>query len=396
MLVRCIIIIGLTSNKTQNKHKGVFMMIVGVTKEIKKNENRVGITPAGVEAFVKAGHKVIIEKSAGEGSGITDKEYIAAGAEMLDTPKEVFAKADMIMKVKEPLSPEYDLFKEGQILFTYLHLAPDPEQTKALLDKKVIGIAYETVQPEDRSLPLLAPMSEVAGRMAIQIGARILEKIMGGRGLLLGGVPGVLPAKVVILGGGTVGMNAAKMAVGLGADVTILDISPKRLAYIDDIFGNKVKTLMSNSYNLAEALKGADLFVGAVLIPGAKAPKLVTAEMVKGMNKGAAIVDVAIDQGGTVQTMDKVTSHADPVFEKYGVIHYSVPNIPGAVPRTSTFALTNATLPYALKIANMGAEAACKADIALKRGLNVYKGKLAFKAVADEQGLEYTPADEIL
>ncbi len=371
-------------------------MIVGVTKEIKKNENRVAITPAGVEAFIKAGHQVIIEKSAGVGSGITDEEYTAAGAEILDTPKEVFAKADMIMKVKEPLPPEYGLFKENQILFTYLHLAPEPTLTKALLDAKIIGIAYETVQPEDGSLPLLAPMSEVAGRMAVQIGARMLEKIMGGRGMLLGGVPGVLPAKVVILGGGNVGINAAKMAVGLGADVTILDVSAKRLAYLDDIFGNKVKTLMSNSFNLAEALKGADMFVGAVLIPGAKAPKLVTEEMVKSMNKGAAIVDVAIDQGGTVQTMDRITSHEDPVFEKFGVMHYSVPNIPGAVPRTSTFALTNATLPYALKIANLGAEKACKTDIALKRGLNVYKGKLTFKAVAEAHGLDYTPAEEVL
>jgi len=372
------------------------MMIVGVTKEIKCNENRVAITPAGVEAFVKAGHKVIIEKSAGVGSGITDEEYAVVGAEILDTPKEVFAKADMIMKVKEPLKAEYDLLKENQIIFTYLHLAPAPELTKAMLEKKVIGIAYETVQPADGSLPLLAPMSEVAGRMAIQIGARFLENLHGGRGMLLGGVPGVLPAKVVILGGGNVGTNAAKIAIGMGADVTILDISAKRLAYIDDIFGNRVKTVVSNSYSLAEALKGADLFVGCVLIPGAKTPKLVTEEMVKSMNKGAVIVDVAIDQGGTVQTMDKVTSHDDPVFEKFGVLHYSVPNIPGAVPRTSTFALANATLPYALKIAKMGAEEACKADIAMKRGLNVYKGKLTFKSVADAQGLEYTPVDEIL
>ncbi|MBA1337071.1 MAG: Alanine dehydrogenase [Firmicutes bacterium] len=371
-------------------------MIIGVPKEIKANENRVAITPAGVEAFVRAGHEVVIEKSAGVGSGITDEEYAAAGAKMLDSNKEVFAKADMIMKVKEPLPPEYNLFKENQVLFTYLHLAPEPELTEALLDKKIIGIAYETVQPNDGSLPLLAPMSEVAGRMAVQIGARLLEKVFGGRGMLLGGVPGVAPAKVVIVGGGNVGTNAAKMAVGLGADVTILDISTKRLAYLDDIFGNKVKTLMSNSYNIAQAVKGADLLVGAVLIPGAKTPRLVTEEMVKTMNKGGVIVDVAIDQGGSIETIDRVTTHENPTYIKYDVVHYSVANIPGGVPRTSTFALTNATLPYALKLANMGAEEAMRADVALKRGLNVYKGKLTFKAVADAHGLEYTDADEVL
>jgi len=371
-------------------------MIIGVPREIKANENRVAITPAGVEAFVKAGHKVVVEKTAGIGSSITDEEYAAAGAQMLETSKEVFEQADMIMKVKEPLKPEYDLMKENQVIFTYLHLAPEPELTKAMLDKKVIGIAYETVQPEDGSLPLLAPMSEVAGRMAVQIGARLLEKMSGGRGMLLGGVSGVAPARVVIVGGGNVGANAAKMAVGLGADVTVLDVSIKRLAYLNDIFGNKIKNLMSNSYNIAQALEGADLLIGAVLIPGAKAPKLITEEMVKSMNNGGAIVDVAIDQGGTVMTIDRVTSHADPTFVKHGIVHYSVPNIPGAVPRTSTFALTNATMPYALKLAKMGPEAAMKADIALKRGLNTYKGKLTYKAVADDQGLEYTCADDVL
>jgi len=371
-------------------------MIIGVPKEIKANENRVAITPAGVEAFVKAGHKVVIEKTAGLGSSITDEEYASAGAVMLDTPKEVYEQADMVMKVKEPLPSEYDLMKENQIIFTYLHLAPEPKLTKAMLDKKVIGIAYETVQPEDGSLPLLAPMSEVAGRMAVQIGARLLEKMSGGRGMLLGGVSGVAPARVVVLGGGNVGANAAKMAVGLGADVTVLEVSIKRLAYLNDIFGNKIKGLISNSYNIAEALKGADLLVGAVLIPGAKAPKLVTEEMVKSMNKGGAIVDVAIDQGGTVMTIDRVTSHADPTFIKHDIVHYSVPNIPGAVPRTSTFALTNATMPYAIKIANMGAEDAMRSDIALKRGLNTYKGKLTYKAVADDQGLEYTCVDNVL
>lgn len=371
-------------------------MIIGVPKEIKANENRVAITPAGVEAFVKAGHKVVVEKSAGLGSGITDEEYAAAGAKILNSNKDVFEQADMIMKVKEPLPPEYDLFKENQVLFTYLHLAPEPELTKALLEKKIIGIAYETVQPNDGSLPLLAPMSEVAGRMAVQIGARCLEKVFGGRGMLLGGVPGVAPAKVVIVGGGTVGTNAAKIAVGMGADVTILDINAKRLEYLDDIFGNRIKTLMSNSYNIAQAVKGADLLVGAVLIPGAKTPKLVTEEMVKTMNKGGVIVDVAIDQGGSVETIDRITTHDNPTFEKFGVIHYSVANMPGGVPRTSTFALTNATLPYALKIARMGAEEAMRAGVALKRGLNVYKGKLTFKAVAEAQGLEYTSADEVL
>ena len=371
-------------------------MIIGVPKEIKANENRVAITPAGVEAFVKAGHKVVIEKTAGLGSSITDEEYVSAGAVMLDMPREVFEQADMILKVKEPLPAEYDLMKENQIIFTYLHLAPEPELTRAMLDKKVIGIAYETVQPEDGSLPLLAPMSEVAGRMAVQIGAKLLEKMSGGRGMLLGGVSGVAPARVVVLGGGNVGTNAAKMAVGLGADVTVLDVSIKRLAYLNDIFGNKLKALISNSYNIAEALKCADLLIGAVLIPGAKAPKLVTEEMVKSMNKGGAIVDVAIDQGGTVMTIDRITSHADPTFIKHGVVHYSVPNIPGAVPRTSTFALTNATMPYALKIVNMGAEEAMRADVALKRGLNTYKGKLTYKAVADDQGLEYSCADDVL
>jgi alanine dehydrogenase len=371
-------------------------MIIGVPKEIKANENRVAITPAGVEAFVKAGHKVVIEKTAGLGSSITDEEYVSAGAVMLDMPREVFEQADMILKVKEPLPAEYDLMKENQIIFTYLHLAPEPELTRAMLDKKVIGIAYETVQPEDGSLPLLAPMSEVAGRMAVQIGAKLLEKMSGGRGMLLGGVSGVAPARVVVLGGGNVGTNAAKMAVGLGADVTVLDVSIKRLAYLNDLFGNKLKALISNSYNIAEALKCADLLIGAVLIPGAKAPKLVTEEMVKSMNKGGAIVDVAIDQGGTVMTIDRITSHADPTFIKHGVVHYSVPNIPGAVPRTSTFALTNATMPYALKVANMGAEEAMKADIALKRGLNTCKGKLTCKAVAVDQGLEYTCADGVL
>lgn len=365
-------------------------MRIGCTKEIKAQEGRVGLTPAGVDALVRAGHTVYMEQGAGINSGFTDEEYVALGAHILPTAKEVFDISEMIIKVKEPLEPEYELFHEGQILFTYLHLAPDPEQTQALLKKKVTAIAYETVQLADRSLPLLMPMSEVAGRLSIQTGARLLESNCGGRGILLGGVPGVERANVVIVGGGNVGTNAAKMAVGLGANVTVLDISAKRLAYLDDIFGGRVQTLLSNSYNIANAVRNADLVVGCVLIPGAKAPKLVTEEMVKSMRPGSVLVDVAIDQGGSIETIDRITTHSDPYFVKHGVIHYSVANMPGAVPRTSTLALTGATLPYALKIANMGAEAACKADPALMKGLNTYNGHLTFKAVADAQGLEYT------
>ncbi len=370
-------------------------MIIGVPKEIKNNENRVALTPAGVVAFCKAGHQVVIENNAGVGSGISDEEYLAAGAEILATPVDVFASADMIMKVKEPLPVEYELFKDGQLLFTYLHLAPEPTLTAALLKKNVVGIAYETVQPADGSLPLLIPMSEVAGRMSIQIGAQFLEKPHGGRGILLGGVPGVTPAKVTIVGGGIVGINAAKMAIGMGADVTILDVSNTRLRYLDDIFGTKIKTLMSNSYNIAHAVAEADLLVGAVLIPGAKAPKLVTEEMVKAMKPGSVIVDVAIDQGGSVETIDHVTTHAEPTYEKFGVTHYSVANMPGAVARTSTFALTNATLPYALKLANLGYAEAIRTDLALARGVNVIHGKLTYKAVAEALNQEYTPLPEI-
>lgn len=370
-------------------------MIIGVPKEIKNNENRVALTPAGVEAFLKAGHTVVIENNAGAGSGFLNEDYIAAGAEILTTPKEVFETADMIMKVKEPLSAEYDLFKDGQLLFTYLHLAPEPELTAALLKKNVVGIAYETVQPADHSLPLLSPMSEVAGRMSIQIGAQFLEKPNGGKGILLGGVPGVTAGKVTIVGGGIVGTNAAKMAIGMGAEVTILDVSVARLRYLDDIFGARIKTLMSNSYNIKQAVAEADLVIGAVLIPGARAPKLVTEEMVKAMKPGSVIVDVAIDQGGSVETIDRVTTHAEPTYEKYGVIHYSVANMPGAVARTSTFALTNATLPYALKLANLGYAEAIRTDLALARGVNVIHGKLTYKAVAEALKLEYTPLEEI-
>ncbi|MBP3661029.1 MAG: alanine dehydrogenase [Oscillospiraceae bacterium] len=365
-------------------------MRIGCPKEIKAQEHRVGLTPAGVYALVRAGHEVYMEDNAGLASGFPNEEYVAEGAKILATAKEVYDIADMIVKVKEPLEPEYELMHEGQIMFTYLHLAPDPEQTQALLRRKVTGIAYETVQLDDRSLPLLSPMSEVAGRLSIQTGARLLESNCGGRGVLLGGVTGVERANVVIVGGGNVGTNAAKMAVGLGANVTVIDLNAKRLAYLDDIFGGRIQTLLSNPYNIARAVKNADLVVGCVLIPGAKAPKLVTEEMVKSMKPGSVLVDVAIDQGGSIETIDRITTHADPYFVKHGVIHYSVANMPGAVPRTSTLALTGATLPYALKIANLGAEEACRRDPALMRGLNTYNGHLTFKAVADDQGLEYT------
>ena len=371
-------------------------MIIGVPKEIKNNENRVALTPAGVVAFCKAGHQVVIENNAGVGSGISNEEYRDAGAEVLATPAEVYTNAEMIIKVKEPLSSEYDLFKDGQLLFTYLHLAPEPALTAALLEKNIVGIAYETVQPADGSLPLLIPMSEVAGRMATQMGAQFLEKQYGGKGILLGGVPGVPPAKVTIVGGGIVGINAAKMAIGMGAEVTILDVCNARLRYLDDIFGSRIKTLMSNSYNIAQAVAQTDLLVGAVLIPGAKAPKLVTEKMVKSMKPGSVIVDVAIDQGGSVETIDHVTTHAEPTYERFGVIHYSVANMPGAVARTSTFALTNATLPYALKLANLGYTETIRTDLSVARGVNVIHGKLTYKAVADALNLKHTPLRDVI
>ena len=371
-------------------------MIVGCPKEIKAQEGRVSLTPAGVDVLVLAGHTVYVQKSAGVASGFTDEEYAAAGATLLDTAKEVYDIAEMIVKVKEPLPQEYDLLREGQTLFTYLHLAPDAEQTEALLSRGVTAIAYETVQLADRTLPLLSPMSEIAGRLAIQIGAHLLESNCGGRGVLLGGVPGVERANVVIIGGGNVGTNAAKIAVGMGAHVTILDLSAARLRYLDDIFGGKVQTLQSNAYNIGKAVQAADLVVGCVLIPGAKTPHLVTEDMVKAMRPGSVLVDVAIDQGGSIATIDRTTTHEEPYFVKHGVLHYSVANMPGAVPRTSTLALTGATLPYAVKLANMGAEAACKADEALLKGLNTYKGHLTCKAVADAQGREYTDPTTLL
>ena len=365
-------------------------MIVGIPKEIKENENRVSVLPSGVMSFIEAGHEVYVERSAGVGSGFTDEEYINAGAVMLDKPAEIFSKADMIMKVKEPLESEYAMLREGMILFTYLHLASDPVQTKALLDAKVTGIAYETVQLADNSLPLLSPMSAIAGRMSIQVGAYLLQKINRGSGILLGGVPGVAPGYVTIIGGGVVGLNAAKMASGLGARVTVLDTSVGQLSRLHDILPDVI-TLVSNEQNIAQAVLEADLVIGAVLIPGGKTPVLVTEKMVMNMKQGSVIVDVAIDQGGSVETIDRLTSHENPYFVKHGVVHYSVPNMPGAVPRTSSFALSNATMPFALEIANKGAEKAMSENPALHKGLNVYKGKVTNKPVAQAQGLVYEP-----
>jgi len=363
-------------------------MIIGVPKEIKAQENRVAALPAGVVSFVEAGHKVYVQKNAGVGSGFPDDEYIAAGAKIVDTAEEIYAAADLVYKVKEPLEPEYGLLREGQTVFTYLHLAPDLPQTKALIDSKIIGIAYETVQLPDGSLPLLAPMSAIAGRMSVQVGAYLLQKINKGSGVLLGGVPGVAPGHVVIIGAGHVGFNAMQMAIGLGARVTVLDVSLERLTYIQELMTSRVVTLMSNSYNVAKAVAGADLVVGAVLIPGARAPKLVSKEMVLSMRPGSVIVDVAIDQGGSIETIDRLTSHDEPYYVEHDIVHYSVPNMPGAVPRTSTFALSNATLPYALQLANLGPEAAMRENPALKLGLNVYKGHVTNEGVAESQGLK--------
>ncbi|MFC7393655.1 alanine dehydrogenase [Scopulibacillus cellulosilyticus] len=370
-------------------------MRVGVPREIKNNENRVAMTPAGVHHLVEAGHEVLIETNAGLGSSFTDKQYQSAGAKIVSSAKEAWS-AEMVMKVKEPLPEEYQFFHEGLILFTYLHLAPEPELTKALIDNKVIGIAYETVQLPNRSLPLLTPMSEVAGRMAAQIGGQFLEKINGGKGILLGGIPGVKRAKVTVVGGGIVGTNAAKIAVGLGADVTILDLNPERLRQLDDIFGTSINTLMSNPFNIAQEVKDSDLVIGAVLIPGAKAPRLVTEDMIKSMREGSVIVDVAIDQGGIFETTDRITTHDDPTYVKHGVVHYAVANMPGAVPRTSTIGLTNVTVPYAVNIANKGYIKACLEDPALLKGVNTLDGFVTFKAVAEAHGAEYRDAETLL
>ncbi|OQW53472.1 MAG: alanine dehydrogenase [Proteobacteria bacterium SG_bin7] len=365
-------------------------MIIGVPKEIKISENRVGMTDAGVRQLVHEGHKVYVEKDAGIGSRITNEQYEQAGAKILDTKKEVYAKAEMIVKVKEPLPDEYDLLKENQILYTYLHLAAEPKLTKVLCERKVKAVGYETIQKPDGSLPLLTPMSEVAGRMAPQIGAICLQKDHGGQGILLGGVPGVTRGKVVIIGGGVVGVNALQIAVGLGADVTIVDINLKRLEHLDEIYGNRINTLYSNATNIEKAVRTADLVIGAVLVTGAKAPRLVTKEMVAQMTPGSVIVDVSVDQGGCIETC-KPTSHTNPTYEVNGVIHYCVPNMPGVVSRTSTYALTNATFKYASMIAGMGLEDALSKDPALLLGLNVYKGYVSYEPVARDLEMELRP-----
>jgi alanine dehydrogenase len=370
-------------------------MIIGVPKEIKDNENRVSVTPGGVSEYVANGHTVLVEQSAGAGSGFTDDEYLAAGAELVQSHEDVFARSEMIIKVKEPIAPEYPILREGQILYTYLHLAAEEELTKVLVNQQVSALAYETVQMPDRSLPLLAPMSEVAGRMATQVGAQYLTKTHGGRGLLLGGVPGVAPAKVAVIGGGIVGTNSAQMALGLGAEVTILDVSMDRLRYLDQVMHGRMRTMASNKQNLEDVVSEADLVIGAVLIPGAKAPKLVTREMVGMMNDGAVLVDVAIDQGGCIETM-KPTTHSAPTFVEQGVVHYGVTNMPGAVPRTSTIALGNVTLPYGLKLANQGFVNAVRGDQALALGVNTYGGHITYESVAAAFDMPYKPLGEIL
>lgn len=370
-------------------------MKIGLPKEIKDNEYRVGLTPAGVQALTDAGHELYVERSAGEGSGFSDEQYVEAGAKILETADDVWQTGDMIVKVKEPIAPEYPRMRENQLLFTYLHLAPELELTKQLMERNVTGVAYETITDKQGRLPLLTPMSEVAGRMSVQVGATYLEKMNGGRGILLGGVPGVPAANVVIIGGGVVGTEAAKMAVGFGAHVTIIDINLDRLRQLDDIFLSKVQTLASSRYAIQEAISHADLVIGGVLVVGAAAPKLITRDMLKDIPNGAVLVDVAVDQGGCFETTH-ATTHSNPTFYEEGVLHYCVANMPGAVPRTSTFALTNATLPYALALANKGFEKAIADDAGLKEGVNTYAGKCTYEAVATSQNIEYTPLDSIL
>jgi len=370
-------------------------MIIGVPKEIKNNENRVGATPAGVNELVRNGHTVYVQATAGEGSGFADEDYVKAGATILPTIEEVYAIAEMIIKVKEPIESEYSLIKEDQLLFTYFHFASYEPLTHAMIERKAVCLAYETVERPDRSLPLLVPMSEVAGRMSIQEGAKYLEKPLKGRGILLGGVPGVRPAQVLILGGGVVGTNAAKMAAGMGADVTILDTNLARLRYLDDVLPANVKTQMSNEYTIRELVQTHDLIIGAVLIPGAKAPNLITRDMLKTMKPGTVLVDVAVDQGGCIETC-KPTTHENPTFIIDDVVHYCVANMPGAVPFTSTQALTNATLPYAVQLANKGWKQACADNAELKKGLNVVNGKVVYPGVAEAFGLEYTDVAAVL
>ena len=370
-------------------------MKIGVPKEIKTNENRVALVPAGAEALVAAGHSVIIEKGAGDGSGFPDAAYTAVGAKVGADADTVWREAEMIMKVKEPIKPEWPRMKKGQVIFTYFHFAADKELTLAHVNSGAICIAYETVELPNRDLPLLIPMSEVAGRMAVQEGAKYLEKLYGGRGVLLGGVPGVAPAKVVILGGGIVGINAAKMAAGLGAKVTVLDLSLERLRYLSDVMPANVTLIYSNRHNILEQISTADLVVGAVLIPGAVAPRLIRREDLKTMQQGAVIVDVAIDQGGCVETI-KATTHDNPTYIVDGIVHYGVANMPGGVPRTSTLALTNATFPYAKELAKKGWKQALKENAALKKGLNIVDGKVTYPAVAEAFGLPFTPPDSYL
>ncbi|MFD0998348.1 alanine dehydrogenase [Ohtaekwangia kribbensis] len=370
-------------------------MIIGVPKEIKNNENRVALTPAGTQELVKRGHSVQVQKSAGNGSGFLDEDYQKAGATLIDNAAEIFHNAEMIMKVKEPIEQEYKLIKKDQLVFTYFHFASYEPLTKAMIESGATCLAYETVERNDGSLPLLIPMSEVAGRMSIQEGAKYLEKPLKGRGILLGGVPGVKPAKVLVLGGGVVGTNAAKIAAGMGADVTILDLNLTRLRYLDDVMPKNVHTMVSNEYTIRELIKDSDLIIGGVLVPGAKAPKLITRDMLKSMRPGTVLVDVAVDQGGCIETC-RPTTHEDPTFIIDDVVHYCVANMPGAVPYTSTLALTNATLPYAIRLAGQGWKKACQDNLELRLGLNVIQGEVVYKAVADAFSLPYTDVKKFL
>lgn len=370
-------------------------MVVGVPKEIKDHETRVGCVPSMITALREHGHEVLVETQAGVGSSIPDEEYAEAGAIIVDRAGEVWSKSDLIVKVKEPQPSEYSFFRPGLILFTYLHLAPLPELTEALLKSRVNAVAYETIRERDNSLPLLTPMSEVAGRMSVQVGAQYLERPNGGRGILLGGVPGVAPANVLVIGGGIVGHNAAKIACGLGANVTIIDRNLNRLRELDDIYSNGIRTLASNTYTIRETVRQADLVIGAVLIPGAAAPKLVRRDMISVMKKGAVIVDVAIDQGGCVETAH-ATTHTDPVYYVDGVLHYCVSNMPAAVPHTSTFGLTNATVPYVLTLANKGLEGACEDNSAIREGVNIYQGQITYPAVAESQGKAWRELDAVM
>ena len=370
-------------------------MKIGIPREVKNNENRVGLPPNGVSALVDSGHDVYVETNAGMGSQFTDEDYKNVGATIVDSAAEAW-QAELVIKVKEPQSSEYQYFREDLTLFTYLHLAAESELTKALVDKKVTGIAYETVQLADNSLPLLTPMSEIAGRMSTQIGAQFLQSFYGGKGILLGGVPGVQKGKVAIIGGGVSGTEAAKMAIGLGADVTILDLDPKRLKQLSELFGNDVQTLMSTKLNIAKAVKNSDLVIGAVLIPGAAAPKLVSEEMIESMNDGGVVVDIAIDQGGLFATTDRITTHDNPTYTKHGIIHYAVANMPGAVPRTSTLALSNVTLPYILALAKKGVKQACLDNPAFAKGVNTLQGYVTYDAVAEALEYEYKALDELL